>query len=85
MNDKQSNIKRSTVKSLRPDADVIDRSIALVDGMKKIEKIGLLTGKEFHQTKFPGIIKYAHIYNDYHERIVNPGYSRNYLGKIYTK
>jgi hypothetical protein len=38
-------MKRSTVKSLRPDADVIDRSMALVDGMKKIEKIGLLTGK----------------------------------------
>lgn len=85
MNDKQSNIKRSTVKSLRPDADVIDRSIPLVEGMKKIEKIGLLTGKEFHQTKFPGIIKYAHIYNDYHDRVVNPGFSRNYLGKIYTK
>jgi len=45
----------------------------------------LLAAKELQKTKFPGIIKYEHIYNDYHERVANPGFSRNYLGKIYTK
>jgi hypothetical protein len=45
----------------------------------------LLRGKEMNHTKFPGNIKYAHIYNDYHERVANPGYSRNQLGKHYFK
>jgi len=35
--------------------------------------------------KFPGIIKHEHVYNDYHKMEANPGYSRNYLGKFYTK
>ena len=53
--------------------------------MKQLEDIGLLTGRDLQRTKFPGIIKHEHIYNDYHERTANPGYSRNYQGKFYTK
>jgi hypothetical protein len=82
---KQPNLQRSMIKSLRPDADAIDRSSQLVHGMQELEKIGLLTGRELQKTKFPGIIKHEHIYNDYHERVANPGFSRNYLGKFYTK
>jgi hypothetical protein len=26
-----------------------------------------------------------HVYNDYHLKNANPGFSRNYLGKFYTK
>lgn len=83
--DKQSNLARSMIKSLRPDADSIDRSSKLVEGMEELKKMNLLTGKDLQKVKFPGIIKYAHIHNDYHERVANPGYSRNYLGKFYTK
>lgn len=82
---KFSNLKRSMIKSLRPDADSIDRSAQLISGMQELEKIGLLTGRDLQKTKFPGIIKHEHIYNDYHERVANPGFSRNYQGKFYTK
>lgn len=53
--------------------------------MQELEKIGLLTARDLQKTKFPGIIRHEHIYNDYHERMANPGFSRNYLGKFYTK
>lgn len=82
---KFSNLKRSMIRSLRPDADSIDRSGQLIAGMQELERIGLLTGRDLQKTKFPGIIKHEHIYNDYHERVANPGFSRNYLGKFYTK
>jgi hypothetical protein len=82
---KQPNLQRSLLRSLKPDADAIDRSAKLVEGMEELEKIGLLTGRELQKTKFPGIIRHEHVYNDYHERVANPGFSRNYLGKFYTK
>jgi len=73
------------IKSLRPDAESIDRSRQLVSGMEELKKLNLLAAKDLQKVKFPGIIRHEHIYNDYHERVTNPGYSRNYLGKIYTK
>ena len=83
--DKQPNLQRSFVKSLKQDADSIDRSNALIEGMAELQRMDLLRGKEWNHTKFPGNIKYQHIYNDYHERVANPGFSRNQLGKHYFK
>lgn len=73
------------LKSLREDADKLDRSKALLTGMVDLKRMNLLLGKDLQRMKFPGVIKYSHIHNDYHERMTNPGYSRNYLGKFYTK
>ncbi len=53
--------------------------------MSKLRKIDLLSQKGLSEVKFPGIIKHEHIYNDYHGRVANPGYSRNYQGKFFTK
>lgn len=53
--------------------------------MSKLKEMNLLTAKDLSQVKFPGIIRHQHIYNDYHERVANPGYSRNYQGKFFTK
>ena len=83
--DKQPNLQRTFVRTLRPDADSIDRSKALVHGMAELQRMNLLQNKELCQTKFPGIIKYQHIHNDYHLPTANPGYSRNQLGKHYFK
>lgn len=53
--------------------------------MLDLKRMNLLLSKDLQRMKFPGVIKYHHIHNDYHERMTNPGYSRNYLGKFYTK
>jgi len=46
----------------------------------------LLSGKELNRTQYPGIIRHEHIYNDYHWKQTNPGYSRNPMGgKMFTK
>lgn len=83
--DKQSNLARSMVKSLRPDAEALERSRTLVEGMGKLREMSLLSGKDLQKVKFPGVIRHPHVHNDYHERVTNPGFSRNYQGKFYTK
>lgn len=63
----------------------MDKNQQIVEGMSKLKEMNLLTAKDLSQVKFPGIIRHQHIYNDYHERVANPGYSRNYQGKFFTK
>jgi hypothetical protein len=53
--------------------------------MKKLREMDLLSGKEMNHVRFPGIIRHEHVYNDYHLKTANPGFSRNYQGKFYTK
>lgn len=78
-------MKRSMLSSIRPLAQSVEKSEALVEGMKKLREIDLLSGKEMNHVKFPGTIKIEHVYNDYHLQSANPGFSRNYQGKFYTK
>ena len=82
--DKQSNQQRKFVSTLRPDANSIDRSKALIAGMSSLQDINLLGFKDLNHTVFPGVIRNCHIYNDYHLDKANPGYSRNYQGKHFT-
>jgi hypothetical protein len=71
--------------SIEKVADTLDKNPKLVEGLSKLKKMNLFEAKEFNQIKFPGIIRQTHIHNDYHERVANPGYSRNYQGKFFTK
>lgn len=54
------------MSSLRADAEIIDGSEDLLKGMKALKRMNLLLGKDLHKTKLPGVIRYNHIYNDYH-------------------
>lgn len=76
---------KSMLKSLSIDKDALVRSRQLIEGMSKLKEMKLLEGKDLSKVKFPGVIRHEHIYNDYHERVTNPGYSRNHMGKFYTK
>ena len=73
------------VHSLKEHADSIDRSNQLLLGMAELKKLGLLSNRDMQKVKFPGVIRHEHVYNDYHERVCNPGFSRNHLGRHYTK
>jgi hypothetical protein len=53
--------------------------------MSKLGEMKLLNNKELPMTKFPGINQSGDVYNDYHTRQTNPGYSRNKLGGMYTR
>ena len=81
----QTKATKNMLKSLSIDKDALDRSKQLIEGMSKLKEMKLLEGKDLNKVRFPGIIRHEHIYNDYHERTTNPGYSRNYQGKFYTK
>ena len=74
------------IRSLKIDADKLEKSRKLIEGMANLKEMRLLSGRDFNRTQFPGIIKHEHIYNDYHQKSSNPGYSRNPMGgKIFTK
>ena len=45
----------------------------------------LLSCKELNNVKFPGVIKQQYVYNDYHTKGTNPGFSRGELGRVYSK
>lgn len=82
----QSSGTKSMLRSLKIDADKLERSRKLIEGMADLKEKKLLTDRDFHRTQYPGIIKHEHIYNDYHWRQTNPGYSRNAMGgKFFTK
>jgi hypothetical protein len=52
--------------------------------MVKLREMKLLGGKEFSSVKIAGGGK-NFIYNDYHARRSNPGYSRGELGRHFVK
>ena len=74
---KFSESKRSMLRGIRPHAKSVEGSNALVQGMHQLKEIDLLTGYQMNHVQYPGIIKVEHVYNDYHGRCANPGYSRN--------
>ena len=47
--------------------------------------MGLLSNRDMQKVKFPGVMKAEHVHNDYHERVTNPNFSRNHLGRFFTK
>ena len=73
------------IKSLMAEKKDLEKSEILVEGMKKLKELDLLSGKGLKKVSMPGIIRHEHVHNDYHERSTNPGYSRNYQGKFFTK
>ena len=81
----QTKATKTMLKSLSIDKEALDRSRQLIEGMSKLKEMKLLEGKDLSKVKFPGVIRHEHVYNDYHERVTNPGFSRNYQGKFYTK
>jgi hypothetical protein len=45
-----------------------------------LKNMGLLKAKDINKNRYPGSLRAEYIYNDYHERQTNPGYSRNAEG-----
>ena len=73
------------IKSLKGEKKDLEKSEMLVEGMKKLKEIDLLSGKGMKNISMPGIIRHEYVYNDYHAPSTNAGYSRNYQGKFFTK
>ena len=83
---KQDIETRNMLKSLTLDADILEKSRKLIDGMNDLKDKKLLVNRTFHIAKYPAIGKSAYVYNDYHTAQTNPGYSRNKMGgKFFTR
>lgn len=55
---KQTDATKSMIRSLRVDADKLEKSKKLVEGMANLKEMKLLSGRDFNRTQFPGIIKH---------------------------
>lgn len=64
------------MKSILADKQHFEKSQKLVEGLTKLKEMKLLTGMELNNIKLPGVIKNPFIYNDYHNKISNPGFAR---------
>lgn len=73
------------IKSLLIDKKHFERSLQLTNGIAKLKQMKLLSCKELNNVKFPGVIKQQYVYNDYHTKGTNPGFSRGELGRVYAK
>jgi hypothetical protein len=84
-NHSESPETKNLKQSLIIESGVLERSGKLIEGMEKLREMKLLSNKDLQRVKFPGVIRHAHVHNDYHERVTNPGFSRNVAGKHFTK
>lgn len=78
-------MERELIKSLVLDNKDSDKARRLIEAMDKLKGMDLLSGKELNKVVLPGVIKPEHVYNDYHARSTNAGYSRGDLGRIFSK
>ena len=76
----QSSATKTMYHSLKDDADKLEKSRQLVEGMAKLKELKLLNAKDFNKTTYPGSIRGEHVINDYHLKQSNPGFSRNPMG-----
>ena len=72
-------------KSLVVNTDVLEKSSKLISAMESLKDMKLLSNRDLQKIKYPGVIRHEHIYNDYHERVTNQGFSRNHAGKHFAK
>lgn len=63
---------------------VLNRHPELVESIIKLKDMKLLREKSLQITRYSEIPNVP-VYNDYHSRETNPGYSRNKLGGFFTK
>lgn len=63
---------------------MLTRHPGLVESVLKLKEMKLLREKSLQITRYSEIPSVP-VYNDYHSRETNPGYSRNKLGGFFTK
>ncbi|CAD8103292.1 unnamed protein product [Paramecium sonneborni] len=81
----KSTIRNQIIDSIVSDADLLLQKRELMTSIYKLKQLNLLKNKEFAVNRLPGIGKSSFVYNDYHTKSTNNGYSRNFGGVFYTR
>jgi len=78
-------IKNQVVEEILSRSDAIFKNPKLHQSILKLRELDLLKKNEPSINKFKGIGKVNYVYNDFHSRSTNPGYSRNTGGNFYYR
>jgi len=81
----KTTFKNSVVEQIVQDGDVFLDNKNLLDSVYKLKNLDLLKGSEIRAKRYPGIVRYEYVYNDYHSMSTNNGYSRNVGGVFFTR
>ncbi|CAK87002.1 unnamed protein product (macronuclear) [Paramecium tetraurelia] len=81
----KSTIRNQIIDSIVSDADLLLQKRELMTSIYKLKQLNLLKNKEFAVNRLPGVGKSSFVYNDYHTKSTNNGYSRNFGGVFYTR
>ncbi|CAD8133018.1 unnamed protein product [Paramecium pentaurelia] len=81
----KSTIRNHIIDSIVSDADLLLQRRELMTSIYKLKQLNLLKNKEFAVNRLPGVGKSSFVYNDYHTKSTNNGYSRNFGGVFYTR
>mmetsp|Transcript_58622 Transcript_58622/g.67712 ORF Transcript_58622/g.67712 Transcript_58622/m.67712 type:complete len:283 (+) Transcript_58622:28-876(+) len=76
----KSSITNRVIEDLVRNEQTISRNPALMESLTKLRDMNLLKERVPQLRTYKGVGKFAFVYNDYHSRNTNPGYSRNAIG-----
>jgi len=74
-----------TIDNLMHNWDIIDKKPELKEKLGVMRDLELVNERVVQINTVKGKDKVRFIYNDYHQKNTNPGYSRNALGCFYTR
>ncbi len=72
-------------KSMLNNWEKIEGNKKLLTGLSILKDQQLLEDKNINMNINAGLSRVRFVYNDYHQKNTNPGYSRNSLGCYYTR
>ena len=76
----KSNFENKVIDNVLVDEDKVNSDKTLLKGIYDLKKKGLLKNKRISRNLLPADSRIKYIYNDYHTKVTNPGYSRKWGG-----
>jgi hypothetical protein len=77
--------KNPVIDSMLDQEELITGNPELMASILKLRDMKLLKTNNVNMNKFKGVGKIDYVYNDFHARHTNPGYSRNTAGAFYCR
>jgi hypothetical protein len=81
----KSALKNKVIDDIIDNEDIVMKNQTLYNSLLKLRDMNLLKQSEPHFNHYKGVGKINYVYNDFHARNTNPGYSRNTGGAFYYR
>ncbi|KAM3144885.1 hypothetical protein pb186bvf_002897 [Paramecium bursaria] len=82
----KTTLQNNIVDSIIQNSDVLLKRQDLVQSMQSLKRLSLLRDYKFNHNSLPGVGKSPYVYNDFHSKSTNNGFSRNAQnGNFFTR